>query len=80
MSEQLSRAVAAEVRRLCEELGWSGRELARRAGLKVTATAAKLAGETAFGVDDVDAIAAAIGISPVDLIARADEARPHPKG
>jgi len=80
MSEQLSRAIAAEVRRLCADLGWSGRELARQSNLKVTATAAKLAGETAFGFDDVDAIATAVGISPVDLIARANESRPHSDG
>lgn len=73
MSEELAKAVSAEVRRLVEELGWSGRELARRTGLKVTAVSYKLAGERPFDLDDLAAIARVTGVRVADVIARAEK-------
>lgn len=73
--EELSAAVAAEVRRLCAELGWSGRELARRIGLSPNTAAAKLRGEYPFTFDDVDAIARAADVDPAEIVARAQSAR-----
>lgn len=70
--EELVDAVAAVVRQLCEDHGWSGRELARRTGMKATAVAYKLAGERAWDVGDLEAIGAAAGVRVSDIIGRAE--------
>lgn len=75
MPEELSAAVAAEVRRLCAEVGWSGRELARRIEMSTNTAAAKLRGDFPFTFDEVDVIARAAGVNPADLIARAQSTR-----
>lgn len=67
MSEQLSRAVSAEVRRLLDERGWSGRELARRTGIPVRSVGDKLADRSKFDVDDLDAICQAFDVEVTDL-------------
>lgn len=80
MSEDLAQAVAAEVRRLLDERRWTGRELARRTGLAHNTLAVKVRGERPLDVNEVDAIAAALGIPAAQLIARADAVRSHPSG
>lgn len=64
--------MTAEIRRLMDERGWSGRELARRAGLVASVVAYKVGGERPFDVDDLSAVAAAFEMKVADLIARAE--------
>lgn len=73
MSEKLVKALTAEINRLRDERGWSGRELARRAGLVESVVAYKLAGTRPFDVGDVAAIAAAFDMKAAELIARAED-------
>lgn len=68
MPEELSRAVAAQIRRLLDERGWSGRELARRSGLPQPSIARKLAGERAFDLDELPPVCAALGVDVTDLL------------
>ncbi|KGH48248.1 hypothetical protein IN07_03335 [Modestobacter caceresii] len=68
MPEELSAAVAAEVRRRLEERGWSGRELSRRTGISQRSVVDKLAGRTAFDLDDVQKVSAALEVPVVDLL------------
>lgn len=63
-----NRAVAAEINRLLTERGWSGRELARQAGIPPATVTRKLADLTAFDVDDLAKIAAALGVPLRDLL------------
>lgn len=73
VSEELSRAVSAEVRRLIADRKWSGRELSRQAGLVPSVVAYKLKGERSFDVDDLAAIARALGVRVSDLIGRVEQ-------
>jgi transcriptional regulator with XRE-family HTH domain len=66
--EQLSRAVSAEVRRLLEERGMSGNQLAKAAGMEQTTIARKLRGARAFDLDDLAAIAPVLDVRVADLI------------
>lgn len=68
MSEQLSRAVAAEIARIIDERGMSGRELARLTGIPQPSLARKLRGSQPFDLDDVAAVCAALGITAPDLL------------
>jgi DNA-binding Xre family transcriptional regulator len=68
MTEQLSRAVAAEIRRLLEERDISGNQLAKETGISQPSIARKLRGATAFDLDDVDLICAALGVKVADLL------------
>lgn len=63
-----NRAVAAEINRLLAERGWSGRELARQAGIPTATVTRKLADLTAFDVDDLVKIASALGVPLRDLL------------
>ncbi|WP_167760660.1 helix-turn-helix domain-containing protein [Blastococcus sp. CT_GayMR16] len=72
MSEKLAAALAVEIKRLCEERGWSGRELARRTGLVPSVMAYKLGGERPFDVDDVAAVAAAFEMTASELVGLAE--------
>jgi transcriptional regulator with XRE-family HTH domain len=65
--EQLSRAVGAEVRRLLEERGLSGNQLAKATGIPQT-VAAKLRGTRRVHVDDLAAIAPVLEVKVSDLI------------
>lgn len=80
MPEDLADAVAAEVRRLLAERGWTGRELARRTGIAHNTLAVKVRGERALDANEIGAIAAAFDMPPAQLIARADAVRAHPSG
>jgi transcriptional regulator with XRE-family HTH domain len=62
--EQLSRAVSAEVRRLLEERGLSGNQLAKASGVPQTS----IRGASAFSVDDLAAIAPVLEVKVSDLI------------
>lgn len=66
--EQLSRAVADEVRRLLEERGMSGNQLAKQAGIPQTSIAGKLRGVSAFTLDDLAVIGPVLGVKVTDLI------------
>lgn len=68
MSEQLSRAVSAEVRRLLEERGLSGNQLAKASGVEQTAIARKLRGIGKFDLDDLAAIAPVLEVKVTDII------------
>jgi transcriptional regulator with XRE-family HTH domain len=74
VSEQLSRAVAQEVRRLLDERGMSGRALALAAGINPRSIDRKLAGTSAFDVDDLAAVAPVLGVAASDLLAWAERA------
>lgn len=66
--EDLARAVSAEVRRLLEERGISGNQLAKAAGLEQTTIARKLRGVRAFTLNDLDSICSTLGVKVPDLI------------
>jgi transcriptional regulator with XRE-family HTH domain len=66
--DQLSRAVAAEIRRLLDERGISGRELARRTGIPSRTVAHKLADRTPFDVDDLQSIAGVLEVDVTELL------------
>lgn len=70
--EELSRAVAAQVRRLLEDRGMSGRQLALAAGINPRSMDRKLGGQTAFDVDDLAAVAPIFGVTPADLLTWAE--------
>jgi len=52
-----------------DERGWSGRELARRTGMTQAAVARKLTGPTAFDLDDLQVVCAALEVDVTDLLA-----------
>jgi transcriptional regulator with XRE-family HTH domain len=66
--QQLSAAVAAVVRSLLEERGWSGRQLARETGINQASVARKLREESPFDLDDVHAIAQAMSVDVGELV------------
>ena len=65
---QLSTAVAAVVRSLLSERGWSGRQLARETGINQASVARKLREDSPFDLDDLHAIAQAMSVDVVDLM------------
>jgi DNA-binding Xre family transcriptional regulator len=66
--QQLSAAVAAVVRSLLEERGWSGRQLARATGINQASVARKLREESPFDLDDVHAIDQAMSVDVGELV------------
>lgn len=66
--EQLSAAVSAEVRRLVDERGLSGNQLAKAAGIEQTSVARKLRGPATFDLDDLAAIAPVLKVTVPELI------------
>lgn len=68
------QAVAAEVRRLAEGAGMSGRELQRRTGIAHNTLAVKLRGGRPFDVGELADVAAALGVDAATIIARAEGA------
>lgn len=66
--EDLARAVSAQVRRLLEERGISGNQLAKSAGIEQTSVARKLRGAGAFTLNDLDSICSTLGVKVTDLI------------
>lgn len=74
MSEQLSRAVADEIRRLLSDRGISGRELSRLTGIPPRTIAAKLADRNPFDLDDLAVICGVLEVDVTDLLAWAQRA------
>ena len=72
MPRDLSRDVAAEIRRLIKERSWSGRELSRRSGIPQPSISRKLADVHPFDLDDLDAICAVLEVQPAELVAWAE--------
>ena len=60
--------LAANMRRLRAKLGWSQEDLAAEAGLHRTYIGGIERGERNVGIDNVDRIAAALGVSPHALV------------
>jgi hypothetical protein len=71
--EQLSRALTEEIRRLLDNHGLSGRELARLTGIPQRTLAKKLSGQHPFDVDDLQAIASVLEHSVSDLMTWAEK-------
>lgn len=69
MSEQLSRAVAAEIRRLLDERGMSGNALAKATGIPQGSISRKLRDVAAFDLDDVQVICRVLEVDVTDLLA-----------
>lgn len=68
MPMPLSRLVAAKIARLLEERGMSGRALSRATGIPQKSLSRKLSGETAFDLDDLPPVAAALGVKIPELL------------
>jgi len=66
--EDFARAVSAQVRRLLEERGLSGNQLAKATGLEQTGVARKLRGTGAFTLNDLDTICSTLGVKVSDLM------------
>ncbi|WP_170861204.1 helix-turn-helix domain-containing protein [Trujillonella endophytica] len=67
----LSAAVAAVVRSLLSDRGWSGRQLARETGINQATVARKLREDSPFDLDDLQAIARALSVDLLDLLGAA---------
>lgn len=64
--------MAAEVRRLCADRDWSGRELSRRTGIAQRSVTDKLAGRTPFDLSDLQRVAGALEVRVTDLLSAAE--------
>ena len=69
MTEQLSRAVAGQVRKLLDERGISGNALAKATVIPQSSISAKLAGKHSFDIDDLQAICRFLDVDVTDLLA-----------
>lgn len=65
---RLRERTAEEIRVLLARRRMSAAELARRTGLKQSTMARRMTGETAFDLDDLEVIAAALGVKVTDLV------------
>lgn len=70
-------ALAAVVRGLLEDRGWSRRELARRTGIGPSPLQYKLAGTSRFDYRDLVAIAEAFGLHSSELARRVEDHVTH---
>lgn len=64
----LSRRVGLEIKVLLLRRGMSGRRLAQHLGESQTWLSARLAGTTPIDLNDLERIAVALGLDPVDLL------------
>jgi transcriptional regulator with XRE-family HTH domain len=80
MSEQLSRAVAAEVRRRMDEHAVSAYALSKQTGIPQSSLSRKLNGPASFDFDDVQKIAGALGTDVTSLVSAAEHGGDHPTG
>lgn len=79
MTETRNSAVAAEIRAEAARRRITGRELARRVARPVTTVNRYMRGETDMSLDDLEVFARALGVTTVDLIARAfNDSAPTP--
>jgi transcriptional regulator with XRE-family HTH domain len=74
VTEELSNAVAEQIRRLLEERGVSGRQLATQTGIPQRTVANKLSGKSPFDLDDLAKIAAMLEVDVTDLLSWAQRA------
>ncbi|GGK89547.1 hypothetical protein GCM10012284_24340 [Mangrovihabitans endophyticus] len=65
---RLREHVAEEIRVLLARKRMSGSELARRTGIKQSTMSRRMTGETAFDMDDLEAIAAVLEVEVADLL------------
>ena len=74
----VSASLAAEIRAEAARIGWSRREVARRADIPSSTLNRWLNGTTAMTVDDAAIVAAALGLSLSELTIRAEATQPRP--
>lgn len=67
-AEDFARAVSAEIRRVLEERGMSGNQLAKAAGMDQSTVARKLRGTHAFTLNELDTVCSVLGIKASDVI------------
>lgn len=72
---RLREHVAEEIRVLLARKRISAAELARRTGIKQSTMSRRMTGETAFDMDDIEAIAAALDVTVQDLMPAPQAAR-----
>lgn len=65
---KLRERAAEEIRVLLARRRISAAELARRTGMKQSTMARRMTGETAFDLDDLEAIAAVLGVDVTELL------------
>jgi len=65
---RLRARTAEEIRVLLARRRMSAAELARRTGMRQQALSRRMTGETAWDVDDLEVIAAALGVTVFDLL------------
>ena len=73
-AEDLARAVSAEIRRVLEERGMSGNQLAKAVGMDQSTVARKLRGAHAFTLNELDSVCSVLGIKVSDLMEWAQRA------
>jgi transcriptional regulator with XRE-family HTH domain len=71
---RLREYVAEEIRVILARKKMSGVELGRRAGIKQSSMSRRLTGQTAFDMDEIEAIAAVLEVSVADLLPKTVEA------
>jgi transcriptional regulator with XRE-family HTH domain len=71
---KLNAAVAAEIRAILARRGWKQSQLAERLGVHEMWVSRRLRGVNAISVDDLERIAAALGMKPVELLGLAEQA------
>lgn len=69
MPEELSAAVADQIRRLLEAHNVSGYALSKATGMPQSSISRKLSGQAPFDLDDVQKVCGVLGVDEADLIA-----------
>lgn len=69
MPEELSAAVAEQIRRLIHARGTSANAVAKAAGIPQSSMSRKINGHAPFDLDDVQGICVVLGVDEADLIA-----------
>lgn len=64
----LSDIVAGNIRAEVARIGWSQSEFARKIGMKQALLNNRWLGKTAWGLDDIEAVADVLNIDPADLL------------
>lgn len=73
-TRDLNAAVAAEIRAILARRGWKGSTLAALLGVNEMWVSRRLRGTKAIDVDDLERIANALGMRPVELLGLAEKA------
>lgn len=77
---RLRQHAAEEIRVILARKRMSGAELARRTGIKQSTMSRRMTGETAFDLDDLEAIAEVLEVDVADLLPRMVGAASGPAG